>query len=99
MLIAKLGSVFTTNKKTDVFMNTTQLDYCCKVIEATMEWPSDEYLVKLVKIQQLAQTISTTMSADGMAPMSLPLIMVIQSFQDQLDTFRASLSPQLSQHR
>lgn len=89
--------VFTTNKKTDVLMNTTQLDYCCKVIEATMEYPSDEYLIKLVKIQQLAQTISMTMAADGVAPpMSLPLVMVVQSFQDQLDTFRASLPPHLT---
>lgn len=77
-------------------MNTTQLDYCCKVIEATMEYPSDEYLIKLVKIQQLAQTISMTMAADDVAPpMSLPLVMVVQSFQDQLDTFRASLPPHL----
>ncbi|KAK2600298.1 hypothetical protein QQS21_004939 [Conoideocrella luteorostrata] len=91
--------IFTTNKKTDVFMNTNQLDYCSKVIEATMEFPSDEYLIKLVKIQQLAQTISMTIAADGMAPpMSLPLVMVLQSFQDQLDTFRASLPPHLSQH-
>lgn len=92
-------SVFTTNKKTDVFMSTTQIDNCCKVIETHMELPSDEYLIKLVKIQQLAQTISVTMAADGMAPMSLPLIMVIQSFQDQLDTFRASLSPRLARDR
>lgn len=92
-------SVFTTNKKTDVFMSTTQIDNCCKVIETHLEFPSDEYLIKLVKIQQLAQTISVTMAADGMAPMSLPLIMVIQSFQDQLDTFKASLSPRLAQNR
>ncbi|KAG6013597.1 hypothetical protein E4U43_007209 [Claviceps pusilla] len=90
-------TVFTTNKKPDVLMNTNQLDYCLKVIEATMEYPSDEYLIQLVKIQQLAQTISMTMAGNGMAPpMSLPLIMVIQSFQDQLDTFRASIPPRLA---
>ncbi|KAG5979217.1 hypothetical protein E4U55_005403 [Claviceps digitariae] len=89
--------VFTTNKKPDVLMNTNQLDCCLKVIEATMEYPSDEYLIQLVKIQQLAQTISLTMAGNGMAPpMSLPLVMVIQSFQDQLDTFRASLPPHLA---
>jgi len=77
-------------------MNTIQLNYCLKAIEATMECPSDEYLIQLVKIQQLAQTISMTMADNGMAPpMSLPLVMVIQSFQDQLDTFRASLPPHL----
>ncbi|TWU73680.1 hypothetical protein ED733_004454 [Metarhizium rileyi] len=90
--------VFTTNKKTDVLMSTTQLDHCCKVIESSMEFTSDEYLIKLVKIQQLAHSISMTMSADDMAPMSLPLIMVVQSFQDQLDTFRASLPPHLAQN-
>ncbi|KAG5912889.1 hypothetical protein E4U42_001739 [Claviceps africana] len=94
-----MHSVFTANKKRDVLMHTHQLDYCCKVIEATMEYPSDEYLIQLVKVQQLAQTISMTMAGDGMAPpMSLPLVMVIQSFQDQLDTFRASLPPHLTQN-
>ncbi|KAG6018569.1 hypothetical protein E4U41_003763 [Claviceps citrina] len=89
--------VFTTNKKPDVLMNTGQLDYCSKVIEAAMEYPSDEYLIQLVKIQQLAQTISLTVAGNGMAPpMSLPLLMVIESFQDQLDTFRASLPPHLA---
>lgn len=60
-----------------------------------MEFPSDEYLIQLVKIQQLAQSIALTMSPDAMAPMSLPLTMVVQSFQDQLDTYRASLPPHL----
>lgn len=97
ILTGLMNSVFTTNKKPDVLMNTNQLDYCLKVIEATMEYPSDEYLIQLVKIQQLAQTISMTMAGNGMAPpMSLPLIMVIQSFQDQLDTFRASIPPRLA---
>ncbi|KAG6320626.1 hypothetical protein E4U22_003065 [Claviceps purpurea] len=89
--------VFTTNKKPDVFMNTTQLDYCSKVIQATMEYPSDEYLIQLIKVQQLSQNISTAMVGNGMAPaMSLPLVMVIQTFQDELDTFRASLPPHLA---
>ncbi|GAO18402.1 hypothetical protein UVI_02046700 [Ustilaginoidea virens] len=79
-------------------MSTTQLDSCIKVIETTMEYPSDDYLIKLVKIQRLAQTISTTMAADSKTPMSLPLVMVVESFQDQLDTFRASLPPHLSEN-
>lgn len=62
-----------------------------------MEHPSDEYLVKLVKIQQLAQSISLTMAFDpGQPAMLLPLTMVVQSFQEQLDVFRASLPPHLS---
>ncbi|PNY28751.1 Uncharacterized protein TCAP_01325 [Tolypocladium capitatum] len=86
--------VFTTNKRTDVFMNTSQLETCCKVLESNMEHPSDEYLVKLVKVQQLAQTISQTMAFDPAMPaMSLPLTMVVKSFQDQLDAFRTTLLP------
>ena len=87
--------VFTTNKKPDLMMNTKQLENCCKVLESTMELESDEYLVKLVKVQQLAQTISTTMAGET-GPMSLPIMMVVQSFQDQVDTFRASLPEHLA---
>lgn len=62
-----------------------------------MEYSSDEYLIKLVKIQQFTQAISVTMAGDGTGlSMSLPLLMVIQSFQDQLDSFRASLPPRLA---
>lgn len=81
-------------------MNTSQLDSCCRLIETQMEHPSDEYLVKLVKIQQLAQTISLTMAFDPAMPaMSLPLTMVVESFQDQLDTFRATLPESLAENR
>lgn len=77
-------------------MNTTYLEQCCKVLEETMQYPSDEYLVKLVRIQQLAQSISLTMAIDNISQhaMKLPLTMVVRSFQDQLDAFRESLPPQ-----
>ncbi|PHH79290.1 hypothetical protein CDD82_2504 [Ophiocordyceps australis] len=80
-------------------MNTSQLETCCKILESTMQFPSDQYLVKLVRIQQLAQTISLTMAFDPAMPaMSLPLTMVVESFQDQLDTFRATLPANLAQN-
>ncbi|CAM1505357.1 Fc.00g109940.m01.CDS01 [Cosmosporella sp. VM-42] len=90
--------VFTANKRPDVLMNTTYLETCCKVLETTMQYPSDEYLVKLVRIQQLAQSISLTMAIDNISQtaMKLPLTMVVRSFQDQLDSFRDSLRPQFA---
>lgn len=92
--------VFTTNKRTDAFMNTAHLESCCQALEAAQQYPSDEYLVKLVKIQQLAQSISVTMAFDPCLPaMQLPLTMVVQSFQEQLDSFRSSLPPHLSDDR
>lgn len=84
-----------------MLISTAQLDNYCKVLETTKEYPSDEYLVKLVRIQQLTQTISLTMAFDPAAPtaMSLPLPMVIESFKDQLDTFRVTLPPHLASSR
>lgn len=77
-------------------MNTAQLESYCRVLETARQYPSDEYLVKLVKIQQLAQTISLTMAFDpGQPAMQLPLTMVVQSFQEQLNSFRSSLPPHL----
>ncbi|KAI5465615.1 hypothetical protein BGZ63DRAFT_411145 [Mariannaea sp. PMI_226] len=90
--------VFTANKRPDVLMNTELLETCCNVLESTMQHPSDEYLVKLVRIQQLAQSISLTMAIDNFSKqaMKLPLPMMVQSFQDQLDHFSNSLPPSLA---
>ncbi|KAJ4170041.1 hypothetical protein NW754_006182 [Fusarium falciforme] len=90
--------VFTANKRPDVLMNTSSLETCCKALEANMQYPSDEYLVKLVRIQQLAQSISLTMTVEniGQHAMKLPLTMVVRSFQDQLDQYRNSLGPRFS---
>jgi hypothetical protein len=79
-------------------MNTELLETCCKVLESTMQYPTDEYLVKLVRIQHLAQSISLTMANDNISKqtMELPLTMVVRSFQDQLDLFSSSLSPELA---
>ncbi|KAL9941940.1 hypothetical protein ACHAQF_003419 [Verticillium nonalfalfae] len=85
--------VFTTNKRPDAFMNTTYLDGCCKAVEDEAEHASDVLLVKLFRIQQLAQTISLTLGADSAAfpSMQVPLTMVVQSFQQQLDLFKSTL--------
>lgn len=61
------------------------------------EYPSDIYLAKLVKIQMLSQSISMAMTFDPTQPqpMQLPLTMVIQTFQEQIDAYRASLPAHL----
>lgn len=81
-------------------MNTTNLDKCCNILESAKQYKSDEFLVKLVKVQQLAQSISLTLAQEqGQQMMQLPLTIVVQSFQDQLNTFRQSLSPELAENR
>ncbi|KZL65097.1 tRNA processing endoribonuclease [Colletotrichum tofieldiae] len=85
--------VFTTNKRPDAFMNTTYLESCCRQIEEAAEYPTDELLVQLFKIQHLAQTITLTLGAESTSfqSLQLPLTMVVQSFQQQLDIFKTSL--------
>lgn len=79
-------------------MNTTHLDMCCRVIETNMQYPSDEYLIKLVRIQQLTHSISITMAEDnlGQTTSKLPLTMVVQSFEEQLRQYRESLVERFS---
>lgn len=76
-------------------MNTTYLETCCKVLEGRMEYPSDGYLVKLVRVQQLAQSISLSMAIENISQHStrIPLTSVARSFQDQLNSFSGTHVP------
>lgn len=78
-------------------MNTVYLDRCCSVLEGAKQYESDELLVKLVRVQQVAQSISLTLSMEpSQQPMQLPMTMVVHSFQDQINALRESLSPNLA---
>ncbi|EFQ28616.1 uncharacterized protein GLRG_03760 [Colletotrichum graminicola M1.001] len=89
--------VFTTNKRPDAFMNSAHLESCCRQIEEAGEYPTDQLLVQLFKIQQLTQAISLTLGAESKSFQSqqLPLTMAVQSFQQQLDIFKSSLPAHL----
>jgi hypothetical protein len=83
-------------------MNTTCLETVCRVLESKAEYPTDELLVRYVKVQQLAQTICVTLaSASNIQNQQLsflPMIMVVKSLQSQIDDFKASLSADLQDH-
>lgn len=79
--------VFTTNKKPDAFMNTTYLDHCCRILEEKMEYPTDQLVVLLVRTQQLSQSISMTLAFRNNRD-SLPLPLIIQSFQHEIRQLR-----------
>ncbi|KAJ6780710.1 hypothetical protein PWT90_02318 [Aphanocladium album] len=90
--------VFATNKKTDVFMNTSHVELCIKTLENAAEFPSDVFLVKLVKSQQIAQSIAVTMSFDpSQQSMQLPIPVMVQSFQEQIKNFRETLPKHLEE--
>lgn len=74
-------------------MNTTYLEAICRVLEKEAEYPSDELLIRLVKIQQIGQSISSALTGcHARCPFSpVPIIMVVRSFQIQIDEFKATL--------
>ena len=77
-------------------MNGACLDEYLATLEAKPEYPTDELLVRLVRIQQLAQSISVTLATGNAGSLQqLPLLMVVQSFQQRLDAFKSTLSPVL----
>lgn len=39
---------------------------CCQVLEEAMEYPDDLYLVQLVRMQRIADTIRTTLHNEGL---------------------------------
>ncbi|RDA88027.1 hypothetical protein CP532_3456 [Ophiocordyceps camponoti-leonardi (nom. inval.)] len=89
--------IFTTNKRTDMLMSTAPLDEYCNALTSANEYPSDEYLVHLVRFQQLVQGIAIAVTpSSSSSPSSLPFAMVIESFRDQLDTFRVTLPPHIA---
>ena len=80
-------------------MDSSLLEPCCAALEEAKQYPSDEFLVQLVKIQQIAHSISLTVAQrPGQPTFQMPLTMVIQSFQEQLDAFHNTLPIHLKDH-
>ncbi|CAK7207258.1 hypothetical protein SEUCBS139899_010068 [Sporothrix eucalyptigena] len=82
----------TTNKRPDIMMNTPYLETCCQVLERQMEYPSDRYLLQLVRVQQLSQSVSLAYSlrADGMQ-MGMSLRHMMQNLRNQIEAFKAQM--------
>lgn len=93
-----LVSLTTTNKKPDMMMNTPFLETCCQVLESQKEYPSDSYLVQLVRIQQLSQSILVgfSMRTAGMQ-MDLSINFLVENFEQQIACYQAQLPEQLAQ--
>lgn len=64
-----------------------------------MEYPTDELLVNLVRIQRLAQSISLSFSFRGSGlQVDLPVSIIVKSFQQQLESFKTLLPEHLRDH-
>lgn len=87
--------LFTTNKKPDALMNTTYLDDCCRVLEDEMEYPTDQLLVLLVRTQHLSRSVSMTLAFRNPKD-SLPLSIIVQSFQHEISQLRQTIPEYLN---
>ena len=76
-------------------MNTSHVELCLKTLENAAEYPSDVFLIKLVKSQQIAQNIALTMSFDPTQQLPLPIPVMVQTFQEQIKNFRETLPKHL----
>ncbi|KAI3395280.1 hypothetical protein diail_1478 [Diaporthe ilicicola] len=77
------------------YLVTIYLESCCRVIEEKMEYPTDELIAFLIRTQQLSQSISMTLAFRNT---SLPLSMIIKSFQEQIGQLRASIPERAKKH-
>jgi hypothetical protein len=84
------------NKNPDTLVSSAHLDACLSSLLARREYPSDELLVHLVRIQQLSQSISLWLHGHDHKSPSLPITLLTNSFQSQLTTLRSSVPPHLS---
>ncbi|KAH8673726.1 hypothetical protein BX600DRAFT_547409 [Xylariales sp. PMI_506] len=93
-------AVFTTSKRRDALMNIPYLEGICQVVEMKAEYSTDELLVRMVRIQKIAQSISLTFSSSHRSLENpqlsfLPMMMAVKGFQTQLEDYKASLPPYL----
>ncbi|KAK0722368.1 hypothetical protein B0T26DRAFT_702457 [Lasiosphaeria miniovina] len=94
----QVALTYNTGNKHDALMDPSLLANCCRTIESRMEYASDGLLVALVRQQQLSQTISQTLGYRASAGEGLPLAMLVASFQQQLQAFKASLAPHVREN-
>lgn len=77
-------------------MNSPYLETCCQVLERQMEYPSDGYLVQLVRIQQLGQAIVVAFSLRSAGiQMDLSTSFMVENFSQRIAQFKAQLPEHL----
>jgi hypothetical protein len=73
---------------------------CCKILENTVEYPTDIYLVQLVRMQRIADNIKITIyneTLDGSPDFSPVLSINIASLERELRDVRSTLQLDLPQ--
>jgi hypothetical protein len=79
----------------DPMRYTDYTEECCRVIEDAGEYPTDLYLVRLVRLHRMADRIRRILSVDECDPpgviLSAPIGMCIKSLEVELQQIKLSL--------
>ncbi|KAF2144124.1 uncharacterized protein K452DRAFT_267286 [Aplosporella prunicola CBS 121167] len=101
---ALLGAFYLTTivaqwaKRYESMRFTAQLDEVCRDLEQAKEYPSDRYLLELVRVQRIVQRIERKCPVDDLTPDTpLPVAMFVWSLDGELKAARKALPPDLAQ--
>ncbi len=75
--------------------HTKYVDDCCRAIEEAAEYPSDDYLVQLIRIYCVADKIRRTLGQDEWdwsGGISTPVGACVKSLEGELQSLRTSLT-------
>ncbi|KAK4941827.1 hypothetical protein LTR10_018303 [Elasticomyces elasticus] len=90
----KSGGVSIWARDMDHVKYSRYADECCRVLEQTKEYPSDEHLVVMIRIMSLCNRIRSTFSPEESEPssgMSAPVGVCVKSFEAELEQLKTKL--------
>lgn len=89
----------------DSLHHTEYAEYCTEVIEQNAEYPSDQMLIQLVRLQNITEEISQALPHDNFESphwtqmSSAPIALCIKTLEKKLNMFRARIPAHLQQNR
>lgn len=97
-MLNRISSMF---KRLDALRYTPYVEECCQVLADANEYQTDVYLVRLVRLQRIANIIAQTLPTDGTELHNLraPIGMYIKSIQKDLESLKCSWRGDVEQKR
>ncbi|KAL1624206.1 hypothetical protein SLS54_004136 [Diplodia seriata] len=84
-------------KRYDSLRYSAQLAGVCRHLEEAQEYPTDQYLVYLVRLQGIVQRIERKVPIDDFTTDTMiPIAMFVKALHGELDDFKKSLPADLA---
>jgi hypothetical protein len=77
---------------------TTYIEKCCLTLAEANEYPTDVYLVSLIRLQHFVRKIANSLPSNELEPqwsLTTPVGMYVKSLEEGLQRYRKSLPPDL----